>query len=70
MQTTQSAEKWVYIDSYGGYTVADKHSEQQKLKKSCRQAKWAAISEKIEADRYIGVANSDKTVTDRQTSYN
>ena len=52
MQTTQSPEKWVYIDSYGGYTVADKHSEQQTLKKSCRQAKRAAISEKIVADRY------------------
>ena len=28
MQTTQSPEKWVYIDSYGGYTVADKQNEQ------------------------------------------
>ena len=42
----------MYIDSNGGYTVADKQNEQQTLKNSCRQAKRAAISEKIVADRY------------------
>ena len=53
MQTTQSPEKWVYIDSYGGYTVADKQNKQQTLKKNRnKQAKRAAVSEKIVADRY------------------
>ena len=40
----------MYIDSYGGYTVAHKHTEQQTLKNSCRQTKRATISEKIVAD--------------------
>ena len=65
MQTTQSPEKWVYIDSFRIYSgrqakrAADIKKQEQTSKTCCNQ--WKNSGRQVHP-----VANSEKTVTNKQ----